>query len=269
MPFELSPGLTITVNGHIVLKRQAPAKSCYCFTAGEKTQVVQGSMVRSATDSGRTVEKPEIRSAYKFGGETVTFTPEEISAAKNFGSPVLRLIGIKPLSMLPLWANMSQATFLFPSEEGVVGSTRTFSALYQSLLRKEKFALCWFIARKNAGPIMCAIMPGEERRADDNKSENEHSLPAGLWLVKLPFADDIRNLPEKTRHIVAPDVLVDKMRQVVQQLQLPKAHYDPFKYPNPSLQWHYRVLQAMALDEDVPERPVDTTVPRYRQIDKV
>jgi ATP-dependent DNA helicase 2 subunit 1 len=58
------------------------------------------------------------------------------------------------------------------------------------------------------------------------------------------------------------------MRTVVQQLQLPKAQYDPRKYPNPSLQWHYRILQALALDVDLPEQPEDKTIPRYRQIDK-
>lgn len=44
--------------------------------------------------------------------------------------------------------------------------------------------------------------------------------------------------------------------------------YDPSKYPNPSLQWFYSILQAMALDEDIPQKPDDKTIPRYRQIDK-
>lgn len=36
-----------------------------------------------------------------------------------------------------------------------------------------------------------------------------------------------------------------------------------------ALQWHYRILQALALDEDHPGNPEDKTVPKYRQIDKV
>lgn len=36
-----------------------------------------------------------------------------------------------------------------------------------------------------------------------------------------------------------------------------------------ALQWHYRILQAMALEEDIPEIPDDKTIPKYRQIDKV
>ena len=36
-----------------------------------------------------------------------------------------------------------------------------------------------------------------------------------------------------------------------------------------ALQWHYRILQAMALNEDLPEKPDDKTIPKYKQIDKV
>ena len=36
-----------------------------------------------------------------------------------------------------------------------------------------------------------------------------------------------------------------------------------------ALQWHYRILQAMALDEDIPEKPDDKTIPKYKQIHKV
>lgn len=51
-------------------------------------------------------------------------------------------------------------------------------------------------------------------------------------------------------------------------MNLPKGLYDPSKYPNPSLQWHYRILQALALDEELPEKPEDKTIPKYKQIDK-
>lgn len=55
---------------------------------------------------------------------------------------------------------------------------------------------------------------------------------------------------------------------ILEQLNLPKGIYDPSKYPNPSLQWHYRILQALALDDVIPEKPEDKTVPKFRQIDK-
>ena len=217
-----------------------------------------------ADDTARAVDKDEIKKAYKFGGEQITFTPEEVSELRHFGDPGIRIIGFKPMSMLPIWANIKPSTFIYPSEDDYVGSTRVFSALQQKLLTDQKMAVAWFVARKNAVPVIAAILPGAEK-LDGNGAQ---IIPPGMWLTPLPFADDIRQNPE-TQLIRAPEELIDRMREVVQQLQLPKAQYDPRKYPNPALQWHYRILQALALEEDIPEKPDDKTVPKYKQIDKV
>jgi ATP-dependent DNA helicase 2 subunit 1 len=56
------------------------------------------------------------------------------------------------------------------------------------------------------------------------------------------------------------------MANVVRSVTL-KA-FDPARYPNPALQWHYKILQAIALDEELPEQPEDKTVPKYSTIHK-
>lgn len=262
-PFQIGPGLRITVKGYILLKRQEPARSSYIYLEGEKPQLAIGSSTLQAEDTARTVEKPEIRKAFKFGGETITFTPEELSSIRNFGDPVIRIIGFKPISMLPIWANYRPSTFIYPSEEEVIGSTRVFSALQQKLVKDNKMGIAWFIARRSATPVLAAILPGIERLDEDDVQ----AMPPGLWIHPLPFADDVRNVPD-TSLIRSPDTLIDMMRIIIQQLQLPKGVYDPRRYPNPSLQWFYRILQALALEEDLPEKPEDKTLPRHRQIDK-
>jgi len=262
---EFSPNFKISVKGFIILKKQVPARSCYIWLEGETPQLAAGKTTIMADDTARTVEKGELRKAFKFGGENVTFTPEELVSLKYFGDPIIRILGFKSLSMLPLWANMKSSTFIYPSEEDYIGSTRVFSALHQSLAKKQKMAIVYYVARKNATPVIAALLPGIERLGD----HGEQLIPPGLWICQLPYADDIRSNPEMASVIQAPDVLIDKMRVITQQLQLPKAAFDPSRYPNPALQWHYRILQALALDEDLPEKPEDKTVPKYRQIDKV
>lgn len=263
VPFEIGPGFKISVKGYIIFKRQTPHRSCYVWLEGEKPQIATGVTTQMADDTARTVEKVEIRKAYKFGGEQITFTPEEVSELRHFGDPGIRIIGFKPLSMLPVRANFKPSTFIYPSEDDYVGSTRVFSALQQKLLKDQKMGVAWFVARKNAAPVIAAILPGAEKL----HSNGTQQVPPGMWLCPLPFADDIRQNPE-TRLIRAPEPLIDRMREVVQQLQLPKGQYDPSKYPNPALQWHYRILQAMALEEDLPEKPEDMTIPKYKQIAK-
>jgi len=265
MPFELGPGLKISVKGYILIKRQTPKRTSYVYLPpdSEKAQIAKGVTQLIADDTARTVEKTEIRSAYEFGGESISFTDEEMAKIKNFGDPVIRIIGFKPLSMLPIWAQVKQNYFIYPSEEDYVGSTRVFSALHQKLLRDQKMGLAWFIARRNASPALVALIPGREQRSESG----EQVQPPGLWIKHLPFADDIREPPE-TEIVKAPDAVVDAMRVIVQQLQLPKAVYDPHKYPNPSLQWFYRILQALALEEDLPEKAEDKTLPKWKQVHK-
>ncbi|KAI9050629.1 hypothetical protein LZ554_005788 [Drepanopeziza brunnea f. sp. 'monogermtubi'] len=269
LPFEIGPGLTISVKGYNLLQKQKPARSCYIYEKGEELQMAVGVSEQVNADTSRRIDSSEIKKAYKFGGTQVLFTAEEQLKLKFFESPVLRIIGFKPQSMLPIWASVQKATFIYPSEDGYTGSTRTFAALWQKLLKDKIMGLAWFIARKNAKPLIVAILPSAERI---DETTGAQVVPQGLWLYPLPFADDIRENPTKAKPFDAPDNLVDEMRKVVKQLQLPKAIYDPAKYSNPQLQTFYKWLQIIALDDDAPpdDEPLvnDTTIPKYRQINK-
>ncbi|CZT04781.1 related to ATP-dependent DNA helicase II, 70 kDa subunit [Rhynchosporium agropyri] len=265
LPFVLGPNLTISVKGYNLLQRQTPARSCYIYEQGEKLQMAEGISTKFREEDNTKVDKMEIKKAYKFGGSQVLFTEEQQKKLKLWESPVLRIIGFKPQSMLPAWASVKKATFIYPSEDGYIGSTRTFAALWQKLLKDKIMGLAWLIARANATPLIVAILPSAERFDDITGAQ---IIPPGLWLYPIPFADDVREPPQVPKPLVAPEELIDQMRMVVRQLQLPKAMYDPIKFPNPALQWHYKVLQAMALEEEEPTPGEDKTIPKYRQINK-
>ncbi|KAK2595968.1 ATP-dependent DNA helicase II subunit 1 [Conoideocrella luteorostrata] len=265
LPFEIAPGLRISVKGFNILHRQSPARTCYIWLDGEKPQIAHGETTRLAEDSTRTVEKGEMKKAYKFGGEYVYFTPEEQKSLKDFGSPIIRIIGFKPRKLLPMWASVKKSTFIFPSEEDYVGSTRVFTALWQKLIKDDKVGLAWCVVRANAQPMLAAIIPSKERSDEDSGTSY---LPAGLWIYPLPFADDLREIQPPLKVTRSTDELTTKMRTIVQQLQLPKAMYNPMKYPNPALQWHYKILKALALDEEVPAEADDATKPKSKAISK-
>lgn len=270
MPLHLAPGLSISVNGYLILHKQAIQRSCYIWINGKnEKQIAQGQVIKTEDGSMRTVEKGELKKAYKFGsgGDYVYFKPEELESIRHFEGKCLRIIGFKPRSMLPPWAAVKKSAFIFPTEADVVGSTRVFSALWRKLLDSKKMAIAWYIARKNAVPQIVAILPS---RSPSDEDSGTQSLPAGLWLYPLPFVDDKRDLTQlKNQPVVrASNELVDKMRIIVENLQMPKGVYDPSKVPNPSLQWHYKVLQDVALDVDLDNTKSDLTVPKYKQINK-
>ncbi|KAJ2906359.1 ATP-dependent DNA helicase II subunit 1 [Zalerion maritima] len=268
LPFEIAPGLRISVKGYNIIHSQKPARTCYVWLDGETPQLAVGETTRMADESTRTVEKTELKKAYKFGGEFVHFSPEEQKEIRSFGSPILRIIGFKPRKLLPFWAAVKKPVFLFPSEDDYVGSTRVFTALWRKLLDSDKMGVAWFVARSNSSPILVAILPSNPQPSGDEELDSGTPfLPAGLWLHPLPFADDLRDGPDPPKEpLRAGEELTKKMRVIVQQLQLPKAMYNPKKYPNPALQWHYRILQALALEEEVPEEPDDATLPKYKAI---
>lgn len=263
MPLELGPGLQISVRGYNILQKQAPARSCYVWLDGEKAQIAAGETARIAEDSARTVQAGEVKKAYKFGGEYVYFSEDEQKSIKQFGSPIIRLIGFKDRSQLGFWASINKSIFIFPSEEGYVGSSRVFAALWQKLIKSKKIGIAWHIPRMNGNPQLVAIIPSKAQ--EDHKSGADF-IPAGLWLYPIPYADDVREGPEQVNLARTTNVLIDRMNKVIGNLQLPTATYNPLKYPNPALQWHYKILQALALDEEVPSKPHDTTLPKFKAI---
>lgn len=265
LPFEIAPGLRISVKGYNLVNRQTPARTCYIWLDGDKPQLAAGETTKIAEDSARTVEKGEVKKAYKYGGEYVHFTPDEQKGLRDFGPPVIRIIGFKPRSQLPVWASVKKSTFIFPSEEDYIGSTRVFTALWQKLLKDDKIGIAWCVVRSNALPMLAAIIPSKEKSEDDCGTPY---LPAGLWIYPLPTADDLRESKSPGEVTQSSDELKNKMRVIVQQLQLPKAMYNPTKYPNPALQWHYKILQALALEDEVPEKAEDATQPKFKAISK-
>jgi ATP-dependent DNA helicase 2 subunit 1 len=228
LPLDIAPDFRIGVKGYVMIRRQQPVKSCWVWVGGERLQMAVSSTTTISEDTARKVEAAEINKSYQFGGELLPFKEDEHKAIRSFGEPVIRIIGFKPLSLLPEWANCRTATFIYPDEADYIGSTRAFSALQQELLRKEKFALVWLQTRRNAAPSLAAMIAGVEKLDDSG----DQIMPPGMWIIALPFADDIRPHPESVQ-VRAPDDLVDKMKTIILQLRMPKGTYDPQRFPNP------------------------------------
>lgn len=260
---EIGPGLSIGVKGYILYKKQEKGRSHYIYTGGEQAQIVKGTTTFHAEFTAQLLVKTEIQKAYKFGGEQIVFLEEEMKAMRNFGTPGIRIIGFKSSAALKFHYNVKPAQFVYPDEKDYVGSTRTFTALLNKLAASDKVALVWAITRRNSPPSLCCLIPSLEKI--DPVSERQLQ-PPGFHMVHLPFADDIRANPEIPSNR-ASAALIDRMRAIVKQLHMPKG-YEPEKYENPSLQWHYRILQAIALEEDMPEHLLDRTVPKYKAIDR-
>jgi ATP-dependent DNA helicase 2 subunit 1 len=110
---------------------------------------------------------------------------------RNFGEPILRILGFKPIKQLRFWDNIRPSYFIYPSDAAVTGSTRTFASLHKKLLKDELMGVAWLIPRRNQAPVFAAIVPQKEE-FNDNGAQ---STPPGMHCIILPFRDDIRDTP--------------------------------------------------------------------------
>jgi ATP-dependent DNA helicase 2 subunit 1 len=116
-------------------------------------------------------------------------------------------------------------------------STTAFVALLEAMNKRQKAAICVLTARANAAPRLCALLPQMEVRADDGIVDQ----PAGLSLVQLPFADDIRSLQVPPAAKPSPE-LIRAAKQIVARV-----HVDSLELPDPALQTHYANLHVILL----------------------
>jgi ATP-dependent DNA helicase 2 subunit 1 len=172
----------------------------------------------------------------------------------------MTLMGFKPRSALKDYHNIKPPYFIYPDESTMKGSTVAFAALLHQMAAKGKIAICRLIYRKGVVPKFVALLPQEEKVNGDG----EITQYPGMHMIFLPFADDVRQLKFEPTPIAEPDLIV-KAKQVIQSMP---AKFDNSTFENPSLQKHYAIIQALALDENIPEDVDDLTMPDYERMQK-
>jgi ATP-dependent DNA helicase 2 subunit 1 len=107
---------------------------------------------------------------------------------------------------------------------------------------------------------------------DPSSGFKTQSRPPGLWLIPLPFMDDLRR-PEADSTFCGPprapphELQIAAAAAMIRGLQL--EDFSPEDVPNPALQRHYAALEAKALKKDpLTEVPPDKTLPDVDQFAK-
>jgi ATP-dependent DNA helicase 2 subunit 1 len=248
---QLAPGLEIGVKLYCMLRaasRPLPVK------LERRTNEPLTSVTRwICRETGANLEEHQIRTFQVYGGTRVFFSRDEMNALKEFGSPGLVLMGFKDRARLKLYHNVKNPYFLYPDDSQIKGSATAFAALLAEAARADKVAVARLIPRRRAMPRFVALLPQLEQL----DAEQCQVLPPGFHVIFLPFADDIRALKFEPAPI-APVELVQQAKAVVNSMRL-KVASDSIE--NPALQKHFAALQALALDEEVPDHVRDELQP--------
>ncbi|KAF9582574.1 X-ray repair cross-complementing protein 6 [Lunasporangiospora selenospora] len=236
IPFKLAPGLEFGVKGYNLVMSQKKGLHRNVHTLGESVREVDTVTSWICADTAQFIMPADLKYFWEFGGQKVIFTKEEVTAMKTFGPPGLCLIGFKPRAAIPLNLNIGHSIFLYPDESSYEGSTRAFSSLLKAMVEKDRFEVV-------------------------NTSGQEQ--PPGFQLMPLPWADDLRSMPIQTE-FAPPTELIDAAKAIISKLNMKKG-FRPDNYENPTLQKHYKVLQATALNQrdlDID----DKTLPKTKQM---
>jgi ATP-dependent DNA helicase 2 subunit 1 len=109
--------------------------------------------------TGKEVEKTEMKYYLPYGGAKVEFTRSEVDEMKIKMQPGIFLLGFKPRSWLKDYYNVSHSYFIYPDESSMTGSITAFTALLESMLKKNVIAICRTQFRANSGPRLSALLP--------------------------------------------------------------------------------------------------------------
>ncbi|KAG0031071.1 X-ray repair cross-complementing protein 6 [Podila clonocystis] len=258
LPFKLAPGLEIGVKTFNLVIPQSKGPHRNVYTMGDTVREVQTVTTYICADTTQLLMPSDLKYYWEFGRTKVVFTKDEVSAMKTFGPPGFALIGFKPKSATHMHHNIEHAQFLYPDEKSYKGSTAAFTSLLIAMAELDKVAICSFTARTNTTTRLVALAPQLEVRSPEFQIQ-----PPGFQVYPLPWADDIRSMPMQSEY-TPPTDLVDAAKAFISKLNMKKG-FDPLNYENPSLQKHYKVLQATALDR--PDTDIeDKTLPKTEQM---
>ncbi|CAI9117358.1 OLC1v1018735C1 [Oldenlandia corymbosa var. corymbosa] len=254
LTFIIANGISIEVNTYALIRPTNPGTITWLDSVTNIPIKSDRSII--CTDTGSLLPDSAQRiQSYK--NEDVMLSVDEVSEIKRVSTGHLRLLGFKPLSCLKDYHNLKPSTFIFPSDEEVLGSTCVFVALHRSMLQLNRFALAFYGGSTN--PRLVALLAQDEIISSGGQVE-----PPGMHMIHLPYSDDIRHIEDL--HVetdaLAPrttDDQAQKAAALVRRVDL--RDFSVCQFSNPALQRHYAVLQALALDEDEMPEVKDETLP--------
>ena len=251
IPFTLRSGLLMSVQLYNLMHEAKKNSHILLDSSTNQRVKIVTKYVCQAT--GGLLMSNQMEYYYPYGGEKIQFTSEELKSIKCSLGKGIQLMGFKPYSALKDYHFYRGSSFLYPDDSTVKGSSTLFAALLDRMLHKQRFALARFSPRDNAQPVFVALVPQEEEFDEDGTQ----SIPPGLHVIYLPFADDIRAL-DLPKTVSASADQVEKAKQVVKKLRI---RFDSRSFENPMLQKHYATLQALALDREQIEAVPDYVLP--------
>eukprot|EP00922_Rhytidocystis_sp_ex-Travisia-forbesii_P038907 GHVS01057959.1.p1 GENE.GHVS01057959.1~~GHVS01057959.1.p1 ORF type:complete len:263 (-),score=40.09 GHVS01057959.1:329-1117(-) len=173
----------------------------------------------------------------------------------------MQLLGFRPLREIRYEDSVFHSYLLRPIDKLRPGSAVLFSSLLNSLHKQNVAAIVRWVPDKRGLVLSAALMP---------HVGVEGELP-GINMVRLPFKHERRIVnPTGGAHHSAPAASIKSdvqlARAVINSIMLQDFH--PLCVKNPTVQQHFAGIEALALGEESPYKPVDDLQQEEAAFDK-
>ncbi|XP_057423525.1 ATP-dependent DNA helicase 2 subunit KU70 isoform X2 [Lotus japonicus] len=254
LKFTIVDGISIELNSYALIRPTVPGAITWLDSITNRPLKSERAFICGDTAA---IMEESSRRFHPYKNQNITFSIAELSLIKRVSTGHLHLLGFKPLSCLRDYYNLKPSTFLYPSNEGTDSSKCIFIALHRSMIELNRFAVAF--SGSSSRTQLVALIAQEEVIQSGGQIE-----PPGMHMIYLPYSDDIRLVEERYSNTSgtvtkASDDQIKKAADLIKRIDL--KDFSVCQITNPSLQRHYAVLQALALEEnEIPEMK-DETLP--------
>ncbi|KAJ6816348.1 ATP-dependent DNA helicase 2 subunit KU70 [Iris pallida] len=214
LTLSISNDVSIQVNTYALIRPTVPGGILWLDSVSNLPLQTERSFI--CADTGALIREPPKR-FYPYKSDNVMFSTDELSEIKKVSNGQLHLLGFKPLECLKDYHNLRPSTFIFPTDEEILGSTRIFIALHRSMLRLNRFAVAFYGSLSH--PQLVALVAQDEVTSSSGQVE-----PPGMHMIYLPYSDDIRHVEEARIFIWTP--MPSYLVQQMIKLRRPLIYYD-------------------------------------------
>ncbi|KAL0205598.1 hypothetical protein P9112_000905 [Eukaryota sp. TZLM1-RC] len=239
LDFNVSDELSFKIQTFSLLHQSKPPNPVQLHR--ETNQLLQ-TRTTYLNELGEELTKDDITKYVTFLDGAVKMTDDDVSSIKGLVDPGLALLGFKNLSTLGLEANVRPSSLVRPAP----GSEEIFSTLYKTMKLKGVYALCRYTASRISLPYLVALLPSAADREGVNAEASRLLGVEGLWMVKLPYREDYRDLFDKLGETGGEEVLsrTEAAQNLIDGLMI---DYNPADFLNPQLQLLYSYIESRAL----------------------
>lgn len=241
-----------------VMKGLELPKGKVIYFNNEQVEFMKSSVFDNSKDSKEPIDIDKETDQDKDSADDVN--DDELTNISLSYAPYLKLIGFRDISNFQPYYNSSPPIFVtadldnglrsYSSSGGYSNSLKTFSALYQQCLKLQKFAMVFGPYKRNATPCLYALIPSRLTFSIDLK------FPEGFLMVRLPWLEDVRSLPNDyidlgTTFSTSDKDLVKTFKLLIGAFSVESV--DPKEFPNPALNYFYLIMKYNLLQMDITE----------------